>query len=180
MAWTASGICAEKDILLIADEVQTGKFMSYEYFGIWPDIVTVAKGGGGLPIGGVLFGEKTADVLRPGDHGSTYGGNPVVSAGADYVLSQFDDTFLAEIYEKGRYLRERLTDTSDVTAVSGLGLMVGAEIGDKDPKAVVKACVSKGLLLLTAKNRCASCRRWSYRKRTSTQGWRSLRKCCAL
>jgi acetylornithine/N-succinyldiaminopimelate aminotransferase len=152
-------ICAEKDVLLIADEVQTGvgrtgKFMSYEYFGIRPDIVTVAKGvGGGLPIGGVLFGEKTADVLQPGDHGSTYGGNPVVSAGADYVLSQFDDAFLAEIYEKGRYLRKRLAGTGGVTAVNGLGLMVGAEIGDKDPKAVVKACVSKGLLLLTAKNR---------------------------
>ncbi|MDR3304483.1 MAG: acetylornithine/succinylornithine family transaminase [Clostridiales Family XIII bacterium] len=152
-------ICAERDILLIADEVQTGigrtgKFMSYEYYDVQPDIVTVAKGiGGGLPIGGVIFGEKTKDVLQPGDHGSTYGGNPVVCAGSDYVLSKFDEAFLAGISQKGEYFREQLLKVGGVRGVSGLGLMIGIDVGEKDPKAIVKACIKNGLLILTAKNK---------------------------
>jgi acetylornithine/N-succinyldiaminopimelate aminotransferase len=128
--------------------------MSYEYYGVKPDIVTVAKGiGGGLPIGGVLFGEKTKDALRPGDHGSTYGGNPVVCAGADYVLSKFNDAFLAEIAEKGVYMREKISAIKGVQGVSGLGLMIGIDIGDADAKAVVKHCIGRGLLVLTAKSK---------------------------
>ena len=106
--------CREKDILFIVDEVQTGigrtgSFFSYQQFGIVPDLVSCAKGlGGGLPIGAVLFGEKTQDTLVAGDHGSTFGGNPVVCAGAVEILSRMDGAFLAEVAEKGRYLREEI------------------------------------------------------------------------
>ena len=154
-----SKICEEKDILLIADEVQTGvgrtgKFMSYEHYEVKPDIVTVAKGiGGGLPIGGVVFGEKANEALKPGDHGSTFGGNPIVSAGADYVLSKFDDAFIEEIAQKGEYMREKLSQMEGVNSVSGLGLMIGIDIDGLDPGAVVKNCLKEGLLVLTAKSR---------------------------
>jgi acetylornithine/N-succinyldiaminopimelate aminotransferase len=154
-------LCEEKDILLIADEVQTGvgrtgRFMSYDHFGVKPDIVTVAKGiGGGLPLGGVIFGERAKDALGPGDHGSTYGGNPVVCAGADYVLSKFMDggSFLNNISEKGAYFREKLMRIDGVTGVSGLGLMIGIDIGEKDAKAVCAEAMKRGLLVLTAKSR---------------------------
>ena len=155
------GLCKDRDILLIADEVQTGvgrtgKFMSYEHFGVKPDIVTVAKGiGGGLPAGGVIFGEKVKDALGPGDHGSTFGGNPVVCAGIDYVLSRFMDggIFLGEIAAKGAYFREKLLEIPGVKGVSGLGLMIGIDVGEKDPKAIVTEALGRGLLTLTAKNR---------------------------
>ena len=154
-------LCAERDILLIADEVQTGvgrtgKFMAYDHYGVKPDIVTVAKGiGGGLPIGGVIFGEKAKDALGPGDHGSTYGGNPVVCAGADYVLAKFMDEgiFLRGISEKGEYFRNKLSAIPGVKGVSGLGLMIGIDIGEKDAKAVCKEAANRGLLVLTAKSK---------------------------
>jgi acetylornithine/N-succinyldiaminopimelate aminotransferase len=152
-------ICAERDILLIADEVQTGvartgKFMAYEHFDIVPDIVTVAKGiGGGLPLGGILFGEKTENVLVHGDHGSTYGGNPVVCAGADYVLSLIDEEFLASVAESGAYFRERLMKMKAVSGVSGKGLMIGVTLSGHKPGETVKACLANGLLLLTAKDK---------------------------
>ncbi|GHU68167.1 acetylornithine aminotransferase [Clostridia bacterium] len=155
-------VCQERDILLIADEVQTGigrtgKFMSYEHFGVHPDIVTCAKAlGGGLPIGAVIFGEKTDGALGPGDHGSTYGGGPVVSAGADYVLGKFlerDGAFLREIAETGTYFREQILGIPGVQGVTGLGLMIGVDVGDKDVKAITKTCAANGLLILTAKTR---------------------------
>ncbi|MDR3072848.1 MAG: acetylornithine/succinylornithine family transaminase [Clostridiales Family XIII bacterium] len=148
--------CAEKDILFIVDEVQTGigrtgKLMAYEYFGFLPDIATVAKGlGGGVPIGGVLFGEKTAEVLHPGDHGSTYGGNPLVCAAADYVLSLMTKEFLADVCKKGAYFRSRLLEMEGVESVSGLGLMIGVALKEKSTADVVKACLAEGLLVLTA------------------------------
>ncbi|MDR1495329.1 MAG: aspartate aminotransferase family protein [Clostridiales Family XIII bacterium] len=154
-----AAICAENDILLIADEVQsgigrTGRFMSYEYYGVTPDIVTVAKGiGGGLPIGAIVFGEKTKDTFEPGDHGSTYGGNPVACAGADYVLSRMDEDFLANVREVGEHFRERLLRTPGVAGVTGVGLMIGVELTDKKAADVVKTCVENGLFLLTAKDK---------------------------
>ena len=102
----AEQLCHEHDLVFIVDEVQTGigrtgKLFAYEYFDVTPDIVTFAKGiGGGLPIGGVLFGEKCCDVLKPGDHGTTYGGNPVACAGAVEVLTRIDDAFLKEVQKK--------------------------------------------------------------------------------
>jgi len=156
-----AALCEERDILLIADEVQTGigrtgKFMAYDHFGIKPDIVTVAKGlGGGLPAGGVIFGEKAMNALGPGDHGSTFGGNPVVCAGVDYILSKFmdDGSFLAEIAAKGEYFREKLKTVPGVKGVSGIGLMIGVDISPKDAKAVCAQALSRGLLLLTAKDK---------------------------
>ena len=127
----AEELCARKDMLLIIDEVQTGigrtgKLFSYEYFDVKPDIVTFAKGiGGGLPIGGALFGEKACDVLQPGNHGTTYGGNPVACAGALEVLTRMDDAFLREVEEKGAYLKEKLLAIDEVASVSGMGLMLG-------------------------------------------------------
>lgn len=152
-------ICAEKDILFIADEVQTGigrtgKLFAYEYFGVKPDIVTFAKGiGGGLPIGGALFSEKCCDVLEPGNHGTTYGGNPVACAGAVEVLTRIDDAFLEDVTKKGEYLREKLLDIPQVKSVSGMGLMLGAEIEDKEAGQVVKDALEMGLMILTAKDR---------------------------
>jgi len=151
----------ERDILLIADEVQTGigrtgRFMAYEHYGVKPDIVTVAKGvGGGLPVGGVVFGEKTREALGPGDHGATYGGNPVACAGADYVLSRFMDggDFLKDISEKGDYFREKLSEIPEVKGLCGRGLMIGIDVGEKDAKAIVQETTKRGLLTLTAKDK---------------------------
>lgn len=150
--------CRQKDILLIVDEVQTGvgrtgTFYAYQQFGIEPDLVTTAKGlGGGLPIGAVLFGERTADVLVPGDHGSTFGGNPAVCAGAVEILQRLDDAFLAEVREKGAYLKAELEKLPHVTGVAGMGLMLGVEL-DTDVKPVVDALRENGLLVLTAKHK---------------------------
>jgi acetylornithine/N-succinyldiaminopimelate aminotransferase len=152
-------VCAERDILLIADEVQTGvartgRFMAYEHFGVKPDIVTAAKGmGGGLPLGVILFGERTKDTLKPGDHGSTYGGNPVVCAGADYVLSRIDEGFLSEVRRKGELFKERLLGMDGVAEVSGIGLMIGVSLAGADAKQVAAACLKRGLLVLTAKEK---------------------------
>ena len=153
-------ICKEKDILFICDEVQTGigrtgKFFAYEYFGVTPDIVSFAKGiGGGLPLGGALFGEKTCDVLQPGDHGTTYGGNPVATAAARYVLSQIDDAFLEEVCKKGEYIKEKLLASPKVKSVSGLGLMMGIEVDSKKKAAdIVKEALAGGVMALTAKNK---------------------------
>ena len=153
-------LCEKNDILLIADEVQTGvgrtgKFMAYDHFCVKPDIVTIAKGfGGGLPIGGVIFNEKTKDALGPGDHGSTFGGNPIVCAGADYVLSKFmDGAFLREIAGKGDYFREKLLSVPGVNGVSGLGLLIGVDVGEKDPLGICQEALKRGLLALTAKEK---------------------------
>ena len=152
-------ICREKDILFIADEVQTGigrtgKLFAYEYFGVKPDIVTFAKGiGGGLPIGGALFGEKCCDVLQPGDHGTTYGGNPVACAGAVEVLERMDGAFLKEVEEKGAYIKKRLEELPQVKEVSGMGMMLGVEIEGKKAADVVSDALADGLMILTAKDR---------------------------
>ena len=150
--------CQEKDILFIVDEVQTGigrtgSFYSYQQFGIQPDLVSSAKGlGGGLPVGAVLFGEKTAEVLVPGDHGSTFGGNPVVCAGAVEILHRMDDAFLAEVGKKGAYLKEELLKMPHVTSVAGMGMMLGIEL-DTDVKPIVNTLMENGLLVLTAKHK---------------------------
>ena len=155
----AASICADKDILFIADEVQTGigrtgRLFAYEHFGIKPDIVSFAKGiGGGLPIGGALFGSKTCNVLQPGDHGTTYGGNPVATAGAAYILGKMDDEFLKEVEAKGEYIREALLKCPKVKSVSGMGLMLGVAIEGKTASEAVKTALEKGLMALTAKDK---------------------------
>ena len=150
--------CQEKDILFIVDEVQTGigrtgSFYSYQQFDILPDLVSSAKGlGGGLPIGAVLFGEKTEEVLVPGDHGSTFGGNPVVCAGAVEILNRMDDAFLADVAKKGEYIKNALLNMNHVTDVAGMGMMLGIEL-DTDGKPIVNTLMENGLLVLTAKHK---------------------------
>ncbi|WP_415929406.1 aspartate aminotransferase family protein [Zhenpiania hominis] len=155
----AEELCQRKDMLLIIDEVQTGigrtgKLFAYEYFDVKPDIVTFAKGiGGGLPIGGALFGERACDVLKPGNHGTTYGGNPVACAGALEVLNRIDDAFLTEVEKKGVYFKEKLSAIPEVSSVSGMGLMIGVELKKKNAKDAVKEALEKGLMILTAKEK---------------------------
>ena len=150
--------CRAQDILLIVDEVQTGngrtgKLYAYMNFGIEPDIVSTAKGlGGGLPLGACLLGGKVKDVLGPGDHGSTFGGNPVCCAGALSVLRRLDDAFLAEVRRKGDFVRSALEGAKGVEAVTGLGLMVGVKTV-RPAAEVVSACIGRGVLCLTAKDK---------------------------
>ncbi len=150
--------CREQDVLLICDEVQcgngrTGTLYSYEQYGITPDIVTTAKGlAGGLPIGACLFFERAQDALSAGDHGSTFGGNPVSCAAAVNVISRLTREFLLEVQGKAAYLRAKLKNIEGVKAVTGLGMMIGLEIGT-DSKQAAAACLEKGLLVLTAHKR---------------------------
>lgn len=157
---TIAKLCKQQDILLIVDEVQTGvgrcgTLYAYEQYDIQPDIVTTAKGlSNGLPIGGVLMNEKLQDTFHPGDHGTTFGGNPIACAGARVVLQRLDADFLQEVMDKGEYLKQQLLSLPHIKAVNGLGLMRGAVL-DEHVQAidVVKACLQKGLLILTAKDK---------------------------
>ena len=150
--------CREQDVLLICDEVQcgngrTGTLYSYEQYGITPDIVTTAKGlAGGLPIGACLFFERAQDALSAGEHGSTFGGNPVSCAAAVNVISRLTREFLLEVQGKAAYLRAKLKNIEGIKAVTGLGMMIGLEIGT-DSKQAAAACLEKGLLVLTAHKR---------------------------
>ncbi len=153
-------ICTENDLLLIADEVQTGigrtgAFLASCKANLKPDIVTLAKGlGGGLPLGAILFGEKSAVALGKGDHASTYGMNPVAAAGALVVMERLDETFLAAVDAKGKRLRAGIAALPGVQAVSGDGLMLGILFCDGIAAAdVLKAAMGKGLLCLLAKDR---------------------------
>ena len=145
-------------ILLIIDEVQTGngrtgKLYSYMNYGITPDIVSTAKGlGGGLPIGAALLCEKLAGVFAPGDHGSTFGGNPVCCAAAYSTVSRMDGEFLAEVTRKGELLKSAFENAPGIESVSGRGLMLGLKT-TKSASAVVKECLENGVLCLTAKDK---------------------------
>ena len=150
--------CKEEDVILIADEVQTGngrtgQMYAYMNFGIVPDVVSTAKGlGGGLPIGATLLGEKVKDIFSPGDQGSTFGGNPVASAGAISVLSRMDEAFLASVREKSEYIFSALTGAEGAESVTGMGLMIG--IKPKKPAGeVIAAAMEMGVLALTAKDK---------------------------
>ena len=154
----ADKLCKDNDIPLIIDEVQTGNgrtgaLYAYMNFGIQPDIVSTAKGlGGGLPIGACLLGEKVQNVLGPGDHGSTYGGNPVCSAGALSVINRLDDAFLAQVREKSAYVFSALENAPGVENVAGMGLMIGIKTV-KPAREVLMACMERGVLCLTAKDK---------------------------
>ncbi len=152
--------CKERDILLIADEVQTGvgrtgKFLASEHFGVTPDITTLAKGlGGGLPIGAFLVGEKLKEVMGPSSHGTTFGMNPIVCAGANVVMGRTaNEQFLREVTMKGEKIRACLTCCPEVAGTTGLGLMIGIQLKGKKSGDVAKACLEKGLLVLTAKEK---------------------------
>ena len=148
----------KNDIILIVDEVQTGngrtgRLYSYMNFDIVPDVVSTAKGlGGGLPLGATLISEKCKDVLGFGDHGSTFGGNPVCCAGAISILSRMDDAFLSEVKAKGDYLFKTFTGAPGIEAVTGMGLMIGLRT-TKPASEVVARCMENGVLCLTAKDK---------------------------
>lgn len=152
-------VCRERDILLIVDEVQTGNgrtgyLYAYEAYGIAPDIVTTAKGlGGGLPLGACMLFAKTEQVLGPGAHGSTFGGNPVACAGAVSILSRLDEPLFLEVRGKSAYLRALLSKIGGVEDVTGMGLMIGLALKEKKAAEVAAKCLEKGLLVLTAHER---------------------------
>ena len=151
-------IAEREDILTIADEVQTGNgrtgalyaFMNY---GVLPDIVSTAKGlGNGLPLGATMLGEKVKNVLTPGTHGSTFGGNPVACAGAISVINRIDDELLSEVKAKSEYIFNTLKNAKGVKSVSGMGLMIGIET-EKDASEVIKYCMENGVLPIKAKTK---------------------------
>ena len=151
-------LCAEKDVILIVDEVQTGNgrtgtLFAYEQFGIQPDVVSTAKGlGGGLPLGACLMGEKVKDTLTPSSHGSTFGGNPIATAGAVNIISRIDENMLSEVRRKSEKLVNGLRAIKGVKSVSGLGLMIGIET-EKPAGEIVSECMKRGVLPLTAKTK---------------------------
>ncbi|MCI6616945.1 MAG: aspartate aminotransferase family protein [Ruminococcus sp.] len=151
--------CNENDILVIVDEVQTGvgrtgKLFAFENYEILPDLVTIAKGlGGGLPIGLCMCGEKLKDVMSPSTHGTTFGANPVVCAGANYVLDTITaDGFLDEVNKKGAYIEEKVSKFENVKNVRRMGLMIGIELESGNAHDIAVKCVENGLLIITAKD----------------------------
>ena len=153
-------ICDKEDIILIIDEVQTGcgrtgTFLAQEQFGIRANVTTLAKAiGGGLPIGICLADEKTAGVITPGTHGSTFGGNPVVCAGANAVIEQITaEGFLDSVKEKAAYLRGELEKIPEITGLTGIGMMIGMTLKTKNAHDVMVAANDAGLLVLTAKEK---------------------------
>ena len=148
-------LAKEHDILLVDDEVQsgngrTGTLYAYMQYGFTPDIMSTAKGlGGGLPIGACLLGEKVQDTMGAGTHGSTFGGNPAVCAGALNILSRIDDELLADVKAKGEYIVKELTGAPGVKGISGKGLMLGIET-EKSAGDVLAECMANGVLVLTA------------------------------
>lgn len=153
-----SALCARRDVLLICDEIQVGNGRSgmlygYMNYGIQPDIFTTAKGlGGGLPLGATILGEKVMDVLTPGTHGSTFGGNPVCCAGAVSILSRLNEEMLAGVRERSAYVFSELTGATGVRSVTGLGLMLGVET-DRPAPDVIRDCMEKGVLVISAKGK---------------------------
>ena len=151
--------CNENDILVIVDEVQTGigrtgKLFAFENYEILPDLVTVAKGlGGGLPIGLCMCADKLKDVMSPSTHGTTFGANPVVCAGANYVLDTVTaDGFLDEVNKKGAYIEEKVSKLENVKNVRRMGLMIGIELESGNAHDIAVKCVENGLLIITAKD----------------------------
>lgn len=154
----AAALAADHGALVIVDEVQTGngrtgRLYGYMHYGIQPDIITTAKGlGGGLPLGATLLGEKVADVFVPGDHGSTFGGNPVCCAGAISILSRLDEQMLSRVRAKGNLVRGALEGAPGVESVTGMGLMLGVKTTRPAAK-VAAECLRAGVLVLTAKDK---------------------------
>ncbi len=155
---TLREITEKEDILLICDEVQTGNgrtgaLYGYMNYGITPDIVSTAKGlAGGLPLGAALLSEKVQNVLTPGTHGSTFGGNPACCAGALSVLSRITNELLCEVKEKEALIKKELQDADGIISVSGMGLMIGIET-KRDAGEIISECIDKGVLVIKAKNK---------------------------
>ena len=151
-------LCSQKDLLLLIDEIQTGTgrtgtlFLSQQY-DVKADVLSFAKGiAGGLPMGGFMANERCSNVLRAGEHASTFGGNPISAAAAVEVLNQITEPLLTQVTEKGQYIRDCVTgwNISHTGPVRGIGLMLGIPVIDASPKDIAKTCTEKGLLILTA------------------------------
>jgi len=151
------GLCRERDVLVIFDEVQcgmgrTGAWFAYQHYGVRPDILTLAKAlGGGMPIGAMLARQEVAEAFRPGDHGSTFGGNPLACAAALATVQTIREEGLVENAAlQGAYLRRRLEELAAefpfVRQVRGLGLLLGVELS-LPGQPIVRACESRGLLI---------------------------------
>ena len=151
----AAEIAAESGAMLCVDEIQTGvgrtgTFLASERFDLQPDLVTLAKGlGNGLPIGALLVADRVAGGFVPGDHGSTFGGNPVCCAAACAVVEAIDDDLLSNVRDRGAELAAGLAAMPGVTEVRGLGLLLGATL-DRPVAPVVDSCRDRGLLVLSA------------------------------
>ena len=151
-------LCDKYDCLMITDEVQcgngrTGMLYGYMSFGIKPDVVSTAKGlAGGLPLGATLMNEKCADVLGNGDHGSTFGGNPVCCAAAISIIERIDDALLTDVRKKSEFIFSELSGAKGVISVTGLGLMIGIKT-EKDASEVLAKCIENGVLCLKAKDK---------------------------
>jgi len=151
-------LAGKYDILTIADEVQTGngrtgKLYGFMNYSVLPDVVSTAKGlGGGLPLGATMMGEKVENVLKPSDHGSTFGGNPAACAGAVNILSRIDEKLLDGVNKKSQYIIEKLSGAKGVKSVSGMGLMLGIET-EKDASDVITECRNNGVIVIKAKNK---------------------------
>ncbi|HEU4630263.1 MAG TPA: acetylornithine transaminase [Gemmatimonadaceae bacterium] len=150
----------ERDVLLVLDEIQcglgrTGKLFAYEHAGIEPDLMTLAKPlAGGLPMGAILTTQAVADVMQPGDHGSTFGGGPFVASVASYVVDRLSDpALLAHVTETGRWLGAQLRAiaerTGAVRAVRGVGFIWGVDTHER-AGAIVGRARDAGLLLVSA------------------------------
>ena len=152
-------LCAQRDWLLLIDEVQTGvgrtgSLFAFQQYGVQPDAVSFAKGiAGGLPFGGVMAGGTCKDVFTPGVHGTTFGGNPIAAAAACHVLERLDDSLLAQVVEKGAYLRAQVEELNlpCLGRTRGLGLMIGVEVKPGWTNGALAAkLIENGLLVLTA------------------------------
>lgn len=148
----------EYGFIVICDEVQTGngrtgELYSFMNYGFTPDIFTTAKGlGGGLPIGATVFSKKVCEALTSGDHGSTFGGNPVACAGALNIIERIDDKLLSDVKVKSEYIINELKDAKGVKSISGMGLMLGIET-ERDASEIITDCMNDGVLVIKAKNK---------------------------
>ncbi|MDR2359966.1 MAG: acetylornithine/succinylornithine family transaminase [Oscillospiraceae bacterium] len=150
--------CNENDILLLVDEVQTGigrtgTLFAFQQYGIAPDAISFAKGiGGGLPLGGFLVSDKVRGILRTGDHGSTFGGNPICCAGALAVLNILSDVQLAEVTRKGEKIRRTILswNSPHIAEIRGFGLMLGIELSGLSPRDTAAKLLEDGAVTLTA------------------------------
>lgn len=151
--------CRENDLLLLIDEVQTGigrtgSLFCFQQYGIMPDVVSMAKGlGGGVPVGAVMAAKTCCDVLTPGTHATTFGGTPMVCAAANAVLDTVaDPAFLAEVREKGEYLKNKIMalGSAHIQGVRGMGLMLGIIVEEGRHSEFANQLIEKGVLAITA------------------------------
>lgn len=151
-------ICNKKDILVIFDEVQcgigrSGKLFGFNHYNLNPDIVTIAKGiGAGIPVSAVLANEKTENILKPGDHGSTFGGNTLAMTAVSVVLDEIENPgFYEEVEAKGKYIMDyiRNLNSDKVVEIRGKGLMIGIEL-NIEASEIINKCIEDGLLILNA------------------------------